>query len=183
MPRSAQAGDRSALGRGRRRTVCRISQARGALLGASLRRVPSMARRVAEAALAALPSLRGTPLKGRLRLAKKMARSASLDPVDRFIANCTYLDAEQKSGLYTSAMVSGSFRRPILPAEHRAAIRPRPRRRLPAPDALSRHQDFHDQPEPHLQRQDEHGVVGRSAGSISRPRAGRICGVEYSARE
>ncbi len=64
-------------------------------------RLPSSARSMAEAALAALPGLRGTPLKGRLRLAKKMARSASLDPVDRFITNCTYLDAEQKSGLYT----------------------------------------------------------------------------------
>jgi asparagine synthase (glutamine-hydrolysing) len=69
-------------------------------------RLPSSARSMAEAALAALPGLRGTPLKGRLRLGKKMGRSASLDPVDRFIANCTYLDAEQKSGLYTSAMMA-----------------------------------------------------------------------------
>lgn len=67
-------------------------------------RVPSAARRAAEAGLAALPSLRGTMLKGRLRLAKKMARSASLNAVDRFITNCTYLDAGQKSALYTSAM-------------------------------------------------------------------------------
>ena len=52
--------------------------------------------------LAAMPSLRGTALKGRLRLAKKMARSASLSPVDRFIMNCTYLDAGQKSELYSS---------------------------------------------------------------------------------
>jgi asparagine synthase (glutamine-hydrolysing) len=42
-------------------------------------------------------------LKGRLRLAKKMARSALLDPVDGFIANCTYLDGAQKRELYTSA--------------------------------------------------------------------------------
>src|SRR5580692_4856979 len=68
-------------------------------------RVPSMARRLAEAGLAALPSLRGTSLKGQLRLAKKMGRSASLNPIDRFIANCTYLDADQKSGLYSSAML------------------------------------------------------------------------------
>ncbi|HYA61796.1 MAG TPA: asparagine synthase (glutamine-hydrolyzing) [Candidatus Sulfotelmatobacter sp.] len=65
-------------------------------------RLPSAARRMAEAALAALPSLRGTPVKGRLRLTKKMARSASLNPVDRFIANCTYLDDVQKAGLYAS---------------------------------------------------------------------------------
>ena len=66
------------------------------------RRVPSMVRRAAEAGLAALPGLRGSVLKGRLRLAKKMVRSASLDPVNRFITNCTYLDEAQKSALYTS---------------------------------------------------------------------------------
>ncbi len=74
-------------------------------------RVPSVARRAVEAALAALPSLRGTALKGRLRLAKKMARSASMNPVDSFITNCTYLDNNQKSALYSSAMsaeISGS---------------------------------------------------------------------------
>ena len=69
-------------------------------------RIPSVARRLAEAGLAALPSLRGTSLKGRLRLAKKMGRSASLNSVDRFITNCTYLDADQKSGLYSSAMMA-----------------------------------------------------------------------------
>ena len=41
-------------------------------------------------------------MKGRVRLAKKMARSASLDPEDRFIRNCTYLDAAQKMNLYTA---------------------------------------------------------------------------------
>ena len=70
------------------------------------RRLPSVARHVTEAGLAALPSLRGTMLKGKLRLAKKMVRSASLDAVDRFIANCTYLDANQKSGLYSSALAA-----------------------------------------------------------------------------
>jgi len=64
--------------------------------------VPSMARRAVESALAALPSMRGTAMKGRLRLAKKMGRSASLTSVDRFITNCTYLDEGQKSGLYAS---------------------------------------------------------------------------------
>jgi asparagine synthase (glutamine-hydrolysing) len=75
------------------------------------RRIPSIARGAAEAGLTVLPSLRGTMLKGRLRLAKKMTRSASLNSVDRFITNCTYLDADEKSHLYTSALmaeVSGS---------------------------------------------------------------------------
>jgi asparagine synthase (glutamine-hydrolysing) len=71
-------------------------------------RVPSAARNVAERALTALPSLRGTPVKGMLRLAKKMARSASLNPVDRFIANCTYLDEVQKVDLYTSEFANES---------------------------------------------------------------------------
>jgi asparagine synthase (glutamine-hydrolysing) len=40
-------------------------------------------------------------MKGSMRLAKKMARSPSLEPEDRFIRNCTYLDADQKRSLYT----------------------------------------------------------------------------------
>jgi len=64
--------------------------------------VPAVARRLAEASLPALPSLRGTALKGRIRLAKKMARSASLNPIDRFIVNCTYFDEYQKSELYNT---------------------------------------------------------------------------------
>lgn len=71
-------------------------------------RVPAAARNAAESVLTALPSLRGTPVKGMLRLAKKMARSASLNPADRFIANCTYLDEGQKSDLYTSDFANES---------------------------------------------------------------------------
>lgn len=65
-------------------------------------RVPSPLRRGAHGALDLVPSLRGTSLKGQVRLAKKMARSAALDPVSRFIRNCTYLDDAQKSGLYSA---------------------------------------------------------------------------------
>src|SRR3984957_16411948 len=89
--------------------------------GQAYRRVPSFVRGPAELMLNAMPSLRGTPMKGSLRLTKKMARSASLDPVDRFIANCTYLDEGQKSDLYAPefrAEISGSE-----PAsQHRAAF-------------------------------------------------------------
>jgi len=63
-------------------------------------RIPAGLRGPIESGLAALPSLRGTAMKGGVRLAKKMARSASLSPVDRFIANCTYLDGPQKMALY-----------------------------------------------------------------------------------
>src|SRR5437879_8492251 len=62
--------------------------------------VPQAIRDLAESAVAGLPNPRGTHLKGTLRLAKKMARSASLNPVDRFITNCMYLDDNQKAGLY-----------------------------------------------------------------------------------
>jgi asparagine synthase (glutamine-hydrolysing) len=74
-------------------------------------RMPAMGRRAFEAGLSALPSLRGTALKGTVRLAKKMARGASLNSVDRFITNCTYLDEGRKGGLYCSewsAEISGS---------------------------------------------------------------------------
>jgi len=39
-------------------------------------------------------------MKGSVRLAKKMARSAALSPAEAFIRNCTYLDAQQKTELY-----------------------------------------------------------------------------------
>lgn len=89
--------------------------------GEAYGRVPAIARRVAEAGLAALPSLRGTALKGKIRLAKKMARSASLSPVDRFILNCTYFDENQKSELYTHDFATeASVSNP--PREHLAAF-------------------------------------------------------------
>jgi asparagine synthase (glutamine-hydrolysing) len=83
-------------------------------------RVPAPARRFAEKAIQDLPSLRSTPAKGRLRLAKKMARSASLDPVERFIKNCTYLDDFQKEQLYTPELREASLSDPAC--EHRAAF-------------------------------------------------------------
>jgi len=67
-------------------------------------RVPGMIRAVAEKAIPALPSMSGTRLKGSLRLVKKMVRSATLGPREAFIRNCTYLDAEQKSSLYSPAL-------------------------------------------------------------------------------
>jgi asparagine synthase (glutamine-hydrolysing) len=75
------------------------------------RRLPAFMRRMFEPAVQGMPSLRGTALKGGARLAKKMARSASLNPSDRFVMNCTYLDQAQKAALYSddfAHVVSGA---------------------------------------------------------------------------
>jgi asparagine synthase (glutamine-hydrolysing) len=66
--------------------------------------LPGALRAGLESGLNALPSLRGTAMKGNVRMAKKMARSASLAPEENFIRNCTYLDAEQKMSLYTDEL-------------------------------------------------------------------------------
>ena len=73
-------------------------------LAESYARIPSTIRRLADKALLKFPGFRGTTLKGSVRLAKKWARSASLQPHERFIMNCTYLDDAQKSELYTPAL-------------------------------------------------------------------------------
>jgi asparagine synthase (glutamine-hydrolysing) len=83
-------------------------------------RVPAAARSLIAGAVAGMPSLRGTSVKGRVRLMKKMTRSASLSPADRFMMNCTYLDAEQKSALYSPAFRGEMFGDPA--ARHRAGF-------------------------------------------------------------
>ncbi|HUA13896.1 MAG TPA: asparagine synthase (glutamine-hydrolyzing) [Verrucomicrobiae bacterium] len=84
-------------------------------------RVPSPARGLFEAALAALPALRGTALKGRLRLTRKMARSAAFSPIDRFVTNCTYLDTAQRTALYAD-LFAGQLEFDDPAGEHRAAF-------------------------------------------------------------
>jgi asparagine synthase (glutamine-hydrolysing) len=68
------------------------------------RKTPAVTRRVVEKSLLALPGFRGSAVKGTVRMAKKMARSASLPPVDRFIMDSTYLNAEQKRSMYTAGV-------------------------------------------------------------------------------
>jgi asparagine synthase (glutamine-hydrolysing) len=64
-------------------------------------RIPGvLRRRLIEPLVRALPAMRGTPIKGHVRLAKKMARSGSLAPRDYFLMNSTYLTEEQKDALY-----------------------------------------------------------------------------------
>lgn len=68
----------------------------------SYRRVPRSWRRLMiEPTVAALPSFRGSAIKGYVRLAKKMARSGSLGPRERFIMDSVYLSEAQKEDLYT----------------------------------------------------------------------------------
>src|SRR5579864_5337382 len=83
--------------------------------------LPQPSRYLAERLIAALPHLRGSHVKGRLRLVKKMARSASLSPVDRFIANCTYFDEQQRSRLYASKFAAVNLRSDSA-HQHRAAF-------------------------------------------------------------
>jgi len=84
-------------------------------------RVPGFLRRGGEAAVSRLPSLRGTNLKGQMRLVKKMMRSAGLPPHERFIRNCTYLDSAQRAGLYTRELRS-EIRRSEAGAAHQNAF-------------------------------------------------------------
>ncbi len=71
------------------------------------RRVPGFARSAVESTVQALPGFRGSRMKGPVRLAKKMARSAGLKPSEGFIQNGTYLDATQRAALYASEWEAG----------------------------------------------------------------------------
>jgi asparagine synthase (glutamine-hydrolysing) len=84
------------------------------------RRAPALARSAAERTLLGLPSLRGTRMKGSVRLAKKMARSAALSPAEAFIRNCTYLDAQQKTDLYAPKSAPSARGNPA--SQHLAAF-------------------------------------------------------------
>jgi asparagine synthase (glutamine-hydrolysing) len=84
------------------------------------RQTPAFARSAAERTLLALPSLRGTRMKGPLRMAKKMARSAALTPSEAFIRNCTYFDAQQKADLYALRLQSSANLNPA--SQHQGAF-------------------------------------------------------------
>ncbi len=64
--------------------------------------LPGMVRSLADSAVERLPALRGTALKGNVRLMKKMFRSAALPAQERFIQNCTYMNSAQRILLYSS---------------------------------------------------------------------------------
>ena len=62
---------------------------------------PRFVKKSAAGLASSLPNLRGSRLKGQVRLAKKMLRSAGVQPEERFIRNCTYLDSAQTVGVMT----------------------------------------------------------------------------------
>ncbi|MBI2935858.1 MAG: asparagine synthase (glutamine-hydrolyzing), partial [Chloroflexi bacterium] len=67
--------------------------------------LPSVLRRgLIEPLVLTLPSFRSTPLRGYMRLAKKMARSGSLPPRQRFLTDATYFSEDQKEGLYSGEL-------------------------------------------------------------------------------
>jgi asparagine synthase (glutamine-hydrolysing) len=84
------------------------------------RKLPGIVRSAAELSLRSLPSMRGTFMKGSVRLAKKMSRSAALDPKDAFIRNGTYFDTQQKADLYARPLEPSVANNPA--AQHLGAF-------------------------------------------------------------
>jgi len=74
-------------------------------LAESYRKLPAFIRsKILEPLTLSLPVLRNTHLMGTVRLAKKMARSGSLPPEQRFLMDCTYVTEVQKAALYSPAL-------------------------------------------------------------------------------
>ncbi|MBN1999232.1 asparagine synthase (glutamine-hydrolyzing) [candidate division KSB1 bacterium] len=66
-------------------------------------RIPGLLRRfVIEPLVKGLPGFRGSRIKGHVRLAKKMARSGSLPPVQRFLTDSVYISESFKAALYSA---------------------------------------------------------------------------------
>ncbi len=89
--------------------------------GEAYRDTPAALRRIIALSVNSLPSLRGSQMKGAVRMARKMVRSGSLPSVERFIMNCTYLDAQQKRELYTPALCD-ELSESDVSVSHRAAF-------------------------------------------------------------
>ena len=71
------------------------------------RQIPGFLRsHCIEPVVDALPTFRGTAAKGHIRLLKKMVRSGSMPPRERFLHNSCYLDASQLRELCTDDFLS-----------------------------------------------------------------------------
>jgi asparagine synthase (glutamine-hydrolysing) len=89
-------------------------------LAKQYRTIPSPIRRgLIEPLVRHLPAFRNTSLKGYVRLAKKMARSGSLAPEERFIMDSVYLTDELKESLYLST-TRALITQPDADRQHRA---------------------------------------------------------------
>ena len=62
-------------------------------------KVPHFLRQGFEKGILNLPAMRGSSVKGTVRLLKKMARSGSLSPRESFLSNCAYFTEPMKSVL------------------------------------------------------------------------------------
>ena len=155
----------------------------GHYLAERYRRLPAALRtRLIEPAVLGLPSLRGTPLKGWVRLAKKMARSGSLPPEDGFITHFVYLSDDQKRSLYAPACGprrAASIRGSVIVSTSTACAHADFLNQMLYVDT----QGVHGQPEPDLQRQDEHGLFGRSARPVPRLGVRGLVRVEHPAAD
>jgi asparagine synthase (glutamine-hydrolysing) len=69
------------------------------------RRMPVGMQSFINSSVLLLPGFRGHAIKGSVRLAKKMAKSASLSAMDAFVMNCTYMDEPQKAALYAPSLL------------------------------------------------------------------------------
>jgi asparagine synthase (glutamine-hydrolysing) len=88
-------------------------------LAEQYRKVPAVVRRkIVEPAVLALPAMRGTPVKGYVRLAKKMARSGSLSPRDRFLMDSTYLTEHHLKLLYSPEARERIYGDPPINGDH-----------------------------------------------------------------
>jgi asparagine synthase (glutamine-hydrolysing) len=73
-------------------------------LARQYRRVPAWIRlHLLEPAVRALPSMRGTEIKGYVRLAKKMARSGSMSDQERFLTDSVYMSRDLISQVCTDS--------------------------------------------------------------------------------
>jgi asparagine synthase (glutamine-hydrolysing) len=69
------------------------------------RKIPGPVRSgLVEPLVKALPSFRGTALKGYVRLAKKLARSGSLPPAEQFVMDSVYLPDDLRRELYSDEL-------------------------------------------------------------------------------
>jgi len=77
-------------------------------LAETYRRVPRFVReQIIRRAVEALPSMRGSRFKGYVRLARKMVRSGSLPPVDRFLMDSVYLTDDMQRELAPALLPLG----------------------------------------------------------------------------